>query len=382
MLEECAAGLGAIWAYLTLARGGFWRVREQPGAADAPVTWPRVAVVVPARNEALTIGVSVKSLLAQDYPGDVVAILVDDQSADDTTEVARRAAEAGPAQHKLVVVHGQPLPFGWAGKVWALHQGIENAVRFEPEYLLFADADLEFAPRVLQSLVSDSCRHGFVLDSLMAKLRCESFAERALVPAFVFFFQMLYPFAWVNRRGSTTAAAAGGCMLVHRPTLEAAGNMQAIRDARIDDCALARLLKPHGPIRLALTRCIVSLRAYDTIRDFGAMVSRSAYVQLRYSPLRLIATIGGLLLTFVAPPTLALLATGYVQAAGALAWLMMAILFQPMLRFYRRSPLWGAALPVIGLVYAAFTLESALRHAQGRGGLWKGRVQTRSAAPQ
>jgi hopene-associated glycosyltransferase HpnB len=195
------------------------------------------------------------------------------------------------------------------------------------------------------------------------------------VPAFVFFFQMLYPFAWASDPRRSTAAAAGGCMLVKREALQAAGGIAAIRGALIDDCALAKLLKAQGPIAIALTERAHSLRAYPAIGDIRRMVSRTAYAQLRYSPVLLAGTIAGLALTYLAPVALALFAAGYAQFAGIFAWALMALAFRPILRFYRRSWLWAPTLPAIAAMYMAFTLDSAYQHARGRGGMWKGRAQ-------
>ena len=248
-----------------------------------------------------------------------------------------------------------------------------------PEYLLLTDADIVFAPGALSSVVARAERQGLVLNSLMVKLRCRSFAERLFVPAFVFFFQMLYPFAWVNDPRRATAGAAGGCMLVKREALQAAGGLASIRGALIDDCALANLLKTRGPIALALTDNAHSLRAYPSIGDIRRMVARTAYAQLGYSPLLLAGTVLGLALTYLMPVALALFADGFAQFAGLFAWALMACAFRPILRFYDmsglRSWLWAAALPAIAAMYMAFTLDSAYQHARGRGGMWKGRAQ-------
>src|SRR5262249_11933604 len=242
-----------------------------------------------------------------------------------------------------------------------------------PTYLLLTDADIAYAPDTLTSLVARAQTRGLVLISLMAKLRCETFAERALIPAFVFFFQMLYPFAWVNRPDAATAPAAGGCMLVRRDALATIGGIEKIRAALIDDCALAWELKRIGPIWLSLTRRARSLRAYPRVADVRKMVARSAYHQLGYSPLLLAATAAGLALTFLAPPLLALFASGLARALGLAVCALMALAFQPMLRCYRVSPLWGLALPAIAAFYLAFTLDSAYQHWRGRGGWWDGR---------
>jgi hopene-associated glycosyltransferase HpnB len=241
--------------------------------------------------------------------------------------------------------------------------------------LLLTDADIVYAPDTLSRLVAQSQSEGLVLNSLMAKLRCVSFAERALIPAFIFLFQKLYPFAWVTRRDRSTAAAAGGCMLVRRHALEAAGGIEAIRGALIDDCTLAQKLKSQGPIRLSLTKRACSIRAYPEMQDVRHMVVRSAYAQLRYSPLILGVTVAGMALTYLIPVVLALFGHGLAQILGFLCWAVMALAFQPMLRFYRLSPLWGLSLPAVALAYMVFTFDSAYQYARKRGGQWKGRVQ-------
>jgi hopene-associated glycosyltransferase HpnB len=377
-LEIIAAATLAIWVYLLLARGWFWRARERDDVnpPTLPAIWPSVVAVIPARDEEENIREAVGSLLCQDYPGSFSIVLIDDDSRDGTAQAAREAAQAAQADDRLTVLRGQPLPKGWTGKLWAMKQGIEAAALSpSPDYLLLTDADIVYSPDALKRLVARAQAGDLVLTSRMVKLRCESFAERALIPAFVFFFALLYPFAWVNRRDRATAAAAGGCMLVRRDALQQAGGIETIRGALIDDCALAQRLKRIGPIWLGLTQNVHSIRAYPRLGDIRRMVSRSAYAQLRYSPLLLAGTLTGLALTYLAPPLLALFARGMPQALGALAWVLMALSFQPVLRFYRRSPLWGLALPAIALLYMAFTLDSAYQHVRGRGGSWKGRVQ-------
>jgi hopene-associated glycosyltransferase HpnB len=369
-----------IWAYLIAARGGFWRARERdefwPPASD-PSPWPDVVAIVPARDEAQSIAACVTSLLRQDYPGSFSIVLVDDQSSDGTAEIARAAARACGAEDRLAVVTGAARPPGWSGKVWAMSQGLAEVGKrpIPPRRLLFCDADIAFAPDVLAALVRRAEADKDALVSLMAKLRCESFAERALVPAFVFFFQMLYPFAWVNDPRARTAAAAGGCMLADRQALLRAGGFEAMRDALIDDCALAALMKRQGRITLALTRSVVSLRPYPRFGDIAAMVARSAYAELDYSLLKLIGVVAGLALTFLAAPIAALFASGAAALIGLAAWIMMALAFQPMLRFYGRATVWGLALPLIAAAYLAFTVKSAYLYGRGRGGQWKGRIQ-------
>jgi hopene-associated glycosyltransferase HpnB len=369
----------AIWLYLIAARGAFWRasVRDDADQRAEPSPSPRVVAVVPARNEADVIAESLHSLLTQDYPGSFSVVLVDDQSRDDTATLAAKTAKDIDAQDRLVIVSGQTLPAKWAGKVWAMKQGVDHAdgLRESPRYVLFTDADIAYAPDALRRLVARAEAGGLVLTSLMAKLRCETLAERALIPAFVFFFQMLYPFAWVNRRDCEMAAAAGGCMLVRRDALREAGGIETISNALIDDCALGRKLKSTGPIWLGLTDRVRSLRAYPNVSDIRRMVSRSAYDQLRYSPLLLIGTVVGMALIYLAPPFFTLFGSSLSQALGLLAFVVMALAFQPILRFYRVSPLWGLALPAIAGAYMVFTLDSAYQHLRGRGGLWKGRIQ-------
>jgi hopene-associated glycosyltransferase HpnB len=377
ILVTIAALAVAIWLYLIFARGWFWlcRERDTPPTANARA-WPAVTVVIPARDEAACIGATVGSLLRQDYPGRFGIVLVDDDSSDGTAAVARRTAEADGDVQRLRIVQGRPLPRGWTGKLWALKQGIEAATAEEPpDYLLLTDADIVYAPEVLAGLVARAETERLVLVSLMVKLRCETFAERSLIPAFIFFFQMLYPFAWVNRADRATAAAAGGCMLVRADRLRQAGGIESIRNALIDDCALAGRLKAHGPIWLGLTDRVHSIRQYPDLEDIRRMVARSAYAQLRYSPLLLAGTIAGMALVYLAPPVLALFGEGPARWLGLFAWLLMAVAFQPTLRFYRLSPLWGLALPLIAFCYMLFTIDSALQFARGKGGLWKGRIQ-------
>ena len=369
-----------VWLVLLLGRGGFWRARERDDAASppAPARWPAVVAVVPARDEADVIARSVGSLLRQDYPGPFRVVLVDDGSTDGTADAARAAA-AGAAG-RLEVLQGAPLPRGWTGKLWAMRQGVERAGA-EPAFLLLTDADIGHAPDNLRALVARAEAGRHVLVSLMAELSCATPAERFLIPAFVFFFQMLYPFAWVADPRRRTAAAAGGCMLVRREALERAGGIDAIRADIIDDCALGRRMKAQGPIWLGLTRRARSLRPYGGVGEIGRMVSRSAYAQLGYSPWRLAGTLAGMALVYLAPPLLALFGTGAARWCGLAAWGLMALAFQPMLRFYRVSPLWGAALPVIGAAYALFTLHSAVQVWRGRGGFWKGRAQAMAGGP-
>lgn len=373
MFEVLAVVCAAIWIYLIAGRGGFWRadIRDSSNGPAPDVAWPPVAVIIPARNECEVIAGSVKSLLQQDYRGELTIIVVDDDSNDDTGGVAGRAAAGDP---RLKVVRTDGPAGGWTGKLWAVQNGIVTAEVFQPKYLLLTDADIEHDRDSLASLVSRAMAGGFVLTSLMAQLRCESLAERVHVPAFIYFFQMLYPFAWVGRAGSSVAAAAGGCMLVRRDALAAIGGVASIRNALIDDCALAVQLKQMGPIWLGLTHRVRSVRPYETFGDVARMISRSAYSQLRYSPLLLAATTLAMAITFIAPPFLAIFARGWAQYLALAAWAVMALSFIPTLRYYGRAVLWSIALPAIALLYMCYTLNSAWQHLRRRGGQWKGRV--------
>ncbi len=373
----------AVWVYLLLGRGGFWLGRERddwaapPGDNAGESPWPSVVAVIPARDESDMVAHSVGSLLRQDYRGRFSVVLVDDQSTDGTTAIASAAARAASAQDRLRVVAGTSPPSGWTGKLWAMRQGLATVEACDdpPEWVLFSDADIRYAPHVLSRLVAIARARRTVLTSLMVKLNCESAAERWLAPPFVFFFQTLYPFRWVNDPGRRVAAAAGGCMLVRRKALYAAGGLEALRSSLIDDCALGRRMKRQGPIWLGLTEDVHSLRPYPAFADFRRMVVRSAFAELRYSPLRLAAAIGGMTLVYLAPPLFVVFSRGGPQIAGALAWVLMAIAIAPTLRLYRRPLAAGFALPAVAAVYTAFTIESALEYWRGRGGHWKGRFQ-------
>ncbi|MCL2429247.1 MAG: glycosyltransferase [Alphaproteobacteria bacterium] len=367
----------AIWCYLAIGRGGFWRLTERDDShPPAPEVWPRVAIVVPARDEAEVIAKCLGSLLRQDYPGPCSVVLVDDNSTDGTADIARRVAAECDPDNRLRIVTGRALPTGWTGKLWAVSQGMAAARSAGAvDYFLLSDADIVYAPEMLRWLVAHTLARQALLTSFMVKLRCDSGAERFLVPAFVFFFQMLYPFSWVNRRTSAVAAAAGGCVLVHAATLQEIGGIETIRDALIDDCALAGKVKARGPIWLGLTDRVTSIRSYPNWSDVAQMVSRSAYAQLGYSPLRLTGAVAAMTLTFVVPPLAALAGSPWASFAGLTAWAIMALLFVPMLRMYG-IPRWRAvALPAIACSYLMFTLNSAWQSIRGKGGFWKGRFQ-------
>jgi hopene-associated glycosyltransferase HpnB len=385
--EMIALALSAValatWVYLVFARGLFWLGRERDDTAvRRPADPPSVAIVVPARNEAGSIAESVTTLTAQDYAA-LHLVLVDDDSDDGTAKVARRAAAAIGAAERLTIVTNTSLPQGWTGKLWAVSQGIAAAEeKYAPKYLLLTDADIVHDADTVSWLVGHAEAHDLVLTSLTARWRCENLAERVHIPAFIFFFQMLYPFAWVNDPNNDMAGAAGGCMLVRSDALRGAGGIEAIHGALIDDCALAVELKKQGPIWLGLTNRVRSIRPYPDWGDIRRMVARSAYAQLRYSPLMLAGTVIGLALTYLVPPFMALFAAGWAQILGIVTWALMALAFQPTLRFYRLSPLWGLALPAISFLFMLYTLDSAYQYAAGKGGAWKGRVQAKASGSQ
>lgn len=361
------------WVYLFTGRGRFWQV---PNAVNEPkllpMSSPRVAVVVPARNEADVVGQAVRSLLEQDYSGQVQIFVVDDHSSDETANVARRAAS--DKAEELTISLAMSLPAGWTGKMWALSQGVQQATQFAPDYFLFTDADIVHASDSITSLVARARRDNLDLVSMMARLRCSSLAERALIPAFVFFFFMLYPPEWVSSPTHRTAAAAGGCILVRAEALARIGGIAAVRNELIDDCALGREIKRNGRVWLGLTQHTRSIRGYDGFGGVGHMISRTAFYQLRHSGWLLMATVLGMAITFLGPPVLVCFG-GWAALWGAAAWLMMSTAFWPTLRFYSRSPLWAPLLPVIAVFYTGATVHSAVRYWLGHGGDWKGRLQ-------
>jgi hopene-associated glycosyltransferase HpnB len=318
-----------------------------------------VAAVIPARNESDVVGRAIASLAGQRYPGEFHIVLIDDHSDDGTADAARSAAPDG----LLTVIRAEPLPPGWTGKLWAVAAGVRHAARFDPRYLLFTDADIAHPPYNLAALVARA-ETGYDLVSYMATLDANGLAAQALIPAFVFFFFLLYPPKWGT-------GAAGGCMLARRETLARAGGIEEIRGEWIDDCALAAAIRrAGGRVWLGLDPEVRSIRPYRGFAEIGRMISRSAYTQLRHSPLLLLATILGLLLTYAAPPALALAGSLW----GVAAWALMAIAFAPALRYYRVSLLWAPLLPLIALFYMGATIHSAWSHWRGRGGLWKGRA--------
>jgi hopene-associated glycosyltransferase HpnB len=386
----CAAAAVA-WSYLVAGHGGYWRTSQRlPRAGAEPGAWPDVVAVVPARNEAEMLPLTLPALLGQEYPGTLTVIVVDDGSSDGTGEVAAKLG-AGSAR-PLRVISGAPPPDGerWAGKVWAMAQGLAAAGPFATDgYLLFTDADIAWETHALRRLVAAAEGDDRDLVSQMALLRTATGWERVVVPAFVYFFAQLYPFRRVNVPGSRTAAAAGGCMLIRRGALNKAGGLVPIRGALIDDVAMGRLIKrQRGRCWLGLTRQVVSVRPYPRLASLWQMVARSAYTQLRYSPVLLAGTLAGLLFLYALPPAGAIAglasvlsggdgAAGLALGAGLAGWALMSLSYVPMLRLYRLSPLRAPGLPLIALLYAAMTADSARRHYAGHGAQWRGRTNLR-----
>ncbi|MEH2384773.1 MAG: glycosyltransferase [Nostoc sp.] len=401
-----------IWLGLLCFRGQFWRTDQQLEVTETQLkSLPVVCAVVPARNEADLISTSLRSLLLQDYPGSFNVFLVDDRSTDRTANFAEGVAHAVGKPQQLHIITGETLPPGWSGKLWAVEQGINSASLFAPDYYLLTDADIEHDPGNLRRLVAKAVQEDLDMVSVMVRLRCESFWEKLLIPAFVFFFQKLYPFRWVNNPNNPTAAAAGGSILIACEALERIGGIQVIRQALIDDCALAQAVKTSGGqggqrgqgriiqqvsplslpsplsppsssssgrIWLGLSTLTCSLRPYDSLATIWDMVARSAYTELNYSPLLLLGTLVGMPLIYLVPPMGVILGLVWsnwaIALTGLFGWLLMAFAYYPTIRFYKCS-LWLAfSLPAIAFLYTLMTLDSALRHWQGRGGAWKGRV--------
>ncbi|MEU9917084.1 glycosyltransferase [Streptomyces sp. NPDC051001] len=383
MTWTAAASLAA-WLWLLLCQGFFWRTDVRLPERREPDEWPSVCVVVPARDEAAVLPASLPSLLAQDYPGPAEVFLVDDGSSDGTAELARELSRRYGGLPLSVGSPGEP-PAGWTGKLWAVRHGIGLARARDPEYLLLTDADIAHEPESLRALVAAARTGGFDVVSQMARLRVESLWERLVVPAFVYFFAQLYPFRRIGRKGSRTAAAAGGCVLLRTESAERARIPDAIRHAVIDDVALARAVKGGGGhIWLGLAERVDSVRPYPRLHDLWRMVSRSAYAQLRHRLSLLAATAAGLALVYLVPPValVAGLVVGSTAAAvlGGLAWLVMTGTYIPMLRYYRQ-PLWLAPLlPFTAFLYLLMTLDSAVQHYRGRGAAWKGRTYARPDA--
>ncbi|GGR81587.1 MULTISPECIES: glycosyltransferase [Streptomyces] len=374
----------AAWGWLLLGQGFFWRTDVRLPPRREPDAWPSVCVVVPARDEAAVLPDSLPSLLAQDYPGRAEVFLVDDGSTDGTGELARELSRRLGGLPLTVDSPGEP-PAGWTGKLWAVRYGIGLARARDPEYLLLTDADIAHAPDSLRELVAAAGAGGFDVVSQMARLRVASLWERLVVPAFVYFFAQLYPFRWIGRRGSRTAAAAGGCVLLRAGMAEEARIPDAIRHAVIDDVALARAVKgAGGRVWLGLADRVDSVRPYPKLGDLWRMVSRSAYAQLRHNPLLLLGTVAGLALVYLVPPAaVAVGAAGGDAAtalAGAVAWAVMAGTYLPMLRYYGQPPWLAPLLPFTAFLYLLMTVDSAVQHYRGRGAAWKGRTYSRPDA--
>ena len=383
-----------IWIYLLLFRGKFWLSNQRINEQLQPLTqYPSVCAVIPARNEADVLPISLKSLLNQDYPGNLFIILVDDQSDDNTGNVAQEIANNCQKSQQLQVISGQPLAEGWSGKLWAMKQGIEQANKLDnkPDYLLLTDADIEHHDSNLKELVKQAEIEKLAMTSLMVKLRCDSFWEQFLIPAFVFFFEKLYPFSWVNNPKNKMAAAAGGCILIRRQILEEIGGIEVVKQALIDDCSLAAAVKAKlqedrqnikQGIWLGLSEKTLSLRPYENLDSIWNMVARTAYTQLNYSALLLIGTLLGLTIVYLVAPIgliMGLIIQNTVMTIlGGITWLLMSISYLPTLKLYQCSLLWSLTLPLIGLLYGLMTLDSAWRHWRGKGGGWKGRVYVNS----
>ena len=372
-----------IWLGLFFFNGHFWQIwivdadREK---VSPPSAWPSVAAVVPARNEAETIAETVSALLRQNYSGEFSIVVVDDHSEDGTGDLARIAAEKSGSMKKIHVVAAPELIPGWTGKLWALQAGVDAANLSKPDFFWFTDADIVHAPDTLQRLISRAENNQLDLTSLMVLLQALSFAEKLIIPPFLYFFLMLYPPRRIANAKSRTAGSAGGCILLRRNTLERSGGLAAIRNEIIDDCSLARVVKRNGgKIWMGLTRGSVSLRRYSRWSELQNMIARTAFTQLNYSTLQLIGTLAGLLLTFMTPVVFTFTTNPRTWAPALLAWCLMSASFLPTAVFYGLSPIWSPFLPISALFYFYATFLSALRYWLGRGGQWKGRAQAPGA---
>jgi hopene-associated glycosyltransferase HpnB len=367
----------AIWLYLFFVRGNFWQVREDTVELKPVKRWPRVVAIVPARDEAGTIARVIASLAKQDYPGEFSILVVDDHSSDGTADLARSAAEESGAAGRVTVHLASELPAGWTGKVWAMSEGIAAAKGEAPDYFWLVDADIIHAPETLHRLVSRAVNHELDVTSLMALLQAKTFPERLLIPSFLYFFLMLYPPNWVADPKACTAGAAGGCMLVRRTALERIGGMAAIRNEVIDDCALAaRVKKSGGKIWLGVTRTSVSMRDCATFAEIRDMIARTAFTQLRYSFFRLLGSLTGLFVVCLLPWVLFFAYPGEAWLLVDTTVALMAASFLVTVKFYSLSWPWALTLPIAAIFYGYATCVSAVRYWMGRGGQWKGRVQS------
>jgi hypothetical protein len=412
----------AVWLYLSLGRGMFWRLAPFDQGTEklpSPAIWPRVVAIVPARNEAETIAQTIAALLQQDYPGECSIVVVDDHSEDDTAQLARQTATQYASKSRFSIHAASSLPAGWTGKLWALNEGVrqaattrscqsasplndlpaappklssraeqgicfspaddtqaKNANDTNPDYFWFTDADVVHAPDTLLRLVARTEQNKLDLTSLMVLLQAKTLPERALIPPFLYFFLKLYPPRWIADPAASTAGAAGGCVLLRHEALQRIGGLAAIRAEVIDDCALARAVKRSGgKIWMGITRASSSLRAYTTFVEIRDMIARTAFTQLRYSTLLLVGTLIGMLLTYLAPVALLFAPKPTTRILALAAWLLMSLTFLPTVRFYRLSPLWAPLLPLAALFYAYATWLSAIRYWLNRGAQWKGRAQ-------
>ena len=370
----------AIWLFLLLFWGNFWRADQRIADDTEQIEiYPTVWAVVPARDEAEAIALSLTSLLSQNYLGKFSVVLVDDNSSDRTREIAQATADKLGKRENLKIIAGQPLAEGWKGKLWAMQQGIEYAQAQAPDYLLFTDADIKHDLDNLTQLVTKAETENLDLVSLMVLLRCQSFWEKLLIPAFVFFFQKLYPFPWVNNPNQSIAAAAGGCVLISNQALTSIGGIAAIKDALIDDCSLAQAVKSQGnKIWLGLSETTISLRGYDSLTVIWDTIARTAYTQLNYSPLLLVGTLIGMTLVYLVAPIyliVGILTNNWlVVAICTLTWILMTCAYIPTIKLYKLSIIWAIWLPAIAFLYTLMTIDSAVKYYQGKGGAWKGRT--------
>jgi hopene-associated glycosyltransferase HpnB len=366
----------AIWIYLFLARGNFWQLREDDTYLQPLANWPRVIAIVPARNEAETIAQTVRSLAAQDYPGEFSIIIVDDHSEDATAILARKAASESGASQRVKIHSAAPLAPGWAGKLWALNEGVQLASQDKPDFLWFTDADIQHAPDTLHRLVFRAEKDSLDLASLMVLLQAETFPERLLIPPFLYFFLMLYPPRWIADPNASTAGAAGGCILLRRNVLAPIRGLASIRGEVIDDCALARTVKKNGGrIWMGLTRTSVSLRGYGMFAEIRDMIARTAFTQLHYSILLLVMALAGLFVTFLLPWFSFFAGEDPAWFLASTAICLMTVTFGVTVRFYGLPWPWALTLPIAAVFYGYATLLSAARYWLGRGGQWKGRAQ-------
>jgi len=366
----------AIWIYLFLARGNFWQVREEETQPESLLNWPRVAAVVPARNEAGTIARTVSSLAGQDYPGEFSIVVVDDHSEDGTAALARKAAAESGAAERIAIHSAADLPPGWTGKLWALNEGAQAASEGKPDFFWFTDGDVVHAPDTLKRLVSRAEKASFDLVSLLVVLHVKTFPERLLIPPLLYFFLMLYPPRWIADPNAGTAGAAGGCILLRRNVIAPIGGFASIRGEVIDDCALARAVKSRsGRIWMGLTRTSVSLRSYGSFAEIRDMIARTAFTQLRYSLVLLIVALAGLFATFLLAWVLFFAYPGEAWLLVDSAIALMAASFLVTVRFYNLPTAWALTLPVAAIFYSYATCVSAVRYWLGHGGQWKGRAQ-------